>query len=113
MKERCSSVFRIEWEFAVKPGCEERFEQIYGPAGDWARLFRRGEGYLRTELHRGQQARRYRTVDFWRSRGAYEDFRKQHEMEYHTLDEVCAALTESEAEISHSEAGDTSTAQDW
>ena len=112
MDEQYNTVFRIEWEFAVRPGCEARFEQIYGPEGDWARLFRLGEGFMRTELHRAQQVRRYRTVDFWRSRDAYEHFRKRYEAEYHALDEVCAGLTESEAKISCSEEEETSKGPD-
>ena len=27
------------WEFEVKPGCEERFERVYGPGGDWDPCF--------------------------------------------------------------------------
>jgi hypothetical protein len=32
-------MFLALWEYEVKPGCEERFENVYGPEGDWARLF--------------------------------------------------------------------------
>ena len=34
-------MFVALWEFEVKPGCEDRFETVYGPDGDWASLFRR------------------------------------------------------------------------
>ena len=34
-------MFLVLWEFEVKPGCEERFERVYGAGGDWDSLFRR------------------------------------------------------------------------
>jgi hypothetical protein len=33
-------MFLVLWEYEVKPGSEKRFEKAYGPAGDWAQLFR-------------------------------------------------------------------------
>jgi len=41
-------MFVALWEFEVKPGCEERFEMVYGPDGDWAKLFRRNSHYHET-----------------------------------------------------------------
>jgi hypothetical protein len=32
-------MFVVLWEFEVKPGCEERFETVYGPGGDWLPFF--------------------------------------------------------------------------
>jgi hypothetical protein len=43
-------MFLALWEFHVKPGCDERFESVYGPDGDWAQLFRRDPAYQRTLL---------------------------------------------------------------
>ena len=45
-------MFLVLWEFEVKPGCEERFERVYGPGGDWDSLFRRDASHVRTELFR-------------------------------------------------------------
>jgi len=42
----------IVWEFRVKSGHEGEFERIYGPGGDWARLFGRADGFLGIELLR-------------------------------------------------------------
>ncbi len=28
-------MFVALWEYEVKPGCEERFENAYGPGGEW------------------------------------------------------------------------------
>lgn len=45
-------MFVVVWEFRVRPGQEAEFEARYGPDGDWARLFRLGEGYGGTVLLR-------------------------------------------------------------
>jgi heme-degrading monooxygenase HmoA len=90
----------IIWDFLVRKASEPRFTEAYGPAGDWARFFAAGEGYLGTELVRDVTGeRRYVTLDFWTSRQAYERFREQHLAEYEALDARCQALTERETEI--------------
>jgi heme-degrading monooxygenase HmoA len=90
----------IIWEFYVRPGMEERFEQVYGPWGDWARLFHEGEGYIATELNRDlKNKKRYVTLDFWTSAEAYEGFRKKYLAEYKAMDEKCGELTEREVEL--------------
>lgn len=91
----------IVWEFHVKPGAESRFAEVYGPDGDWARFFRRGEGYVRTELLRDEQTPgRYVTLDYWNSRTAYEHFREQCADDYMRLDDNRESLTEREAQLS-------------
>lgn len=85
------------WEFLVRPGSEPDFERIYGPEGDWARLFRKGQGYVRTELTRDLDAAgRYVVLDYWNSREDYDQFRSQHRAEYGELDRRCQGLTEME-----------------
>ena len=92
--------YLIIWEFRVRAGMEERFEEAYGPQGDWAQFFTRGAGYVRTELnHDLKDSRRYTTLDFWVSRDAYDNFREQHASEYGALDQRFEELTESELEI--------------
>jgi hypothetical protein len=45
-----------------------------GPCGEWAHLFRRGDGYLGTKLlQRCEDSREYLTLDRWNSRAAYAD----------------------------------------
>jgi len=91
--------YLIVWEFRVKAGRESRFERVYGHDGTWAQFFRRGEGYLGTELVRDlKESARYLTLDFWTSQSAYEHFRKQHLAEYQAIDRQCEAMTESEVE---------------
>lgn len=94
------------WEFHVRRGKRGEFERIYGPNGDWERLFRAGRGYIRTELIRDLGTpRRYLTLDFWASRGAYARFKKENRAEYRAIDERCASLTESEVLIGEFQRG--------
>jgi quinol monooxygenase YgiN len=89
--------FTAVWEFRVSVDKRRAFEKIYGSNGDWARLFRRREGYIRTELIRDRDVPgRYLTLDFWTSRLAYQKFRTQNLAAYKALDRRCEALTQTE-----------------
>ncbi|MGH7702903.1 MAG: antibiotic biosynthesis monooxygenase family protein [Gemmatimonadales bacterium] len=90
-------MFTIVWRFETPPEQAEEFEEMYGPEGDWARLFRRAEGYLGTELYRGSGDRlTWITVDRWVSRVAFEAFRTRYPDEYAALDVRGERLTRSE-----------------
>ena len=92
--------FLVIWEFLVRPGKEQLFEQIYGPDGDWVQLFKQGRGYCGTSLTRDcDQPGRYLTLDFWESQEDYEKFKSQHTEEYKMIDMKCEALTETEREL--------------
>jgi hypothetical protein len=92
--------YMVIWEFAVKPGMEARFENVYGPSGDWVRLFQQDSNHLRTELIRVQGASpRYLTLDFWKSEAAYDRFRQKHLGEYEAIDQNCELMTEGERKL--------------
>jgi hypothetical protein len=92
--------YLVMWEFVVRAGMEARFEQVYGPSGDWARLFQQDENYLGTELTRGQgPPPRYITLDFWVSEATYERFREKRRKEYEAVDRECGWLRESERKL--------------
>lgn len=58
--------FVVIWEFQVRPGMENRFEQVCGLDGVWAKFFRQDEAYIGTELIRDLKTKRsYLTLDFW------------------------------------------------
>jgi heme-degrading monooxygenase HmoA len=87
-------MFLVLWEYEVKPGCEERFEKVYGPAGDWAQLFRTGSHYQETRLLRDPlRPNIYLTLDFWTSRKSYEEFLAVHKTEYSAIDSLGEHLT--------------------
>ena len=59
------------------------FEAAYGPEGEWTTFFRRGRGYVGTELLRDVEVpARYLVVDRWGSREAYQAFVDAHRDEY-------------------------------
>jgi heme-degrading monooxygenase HmoA len=93
-------MFVALWEYEVKPGGEERFENAYGPDGDWVRLFRKDSHYYETRLVRDAFRRGvYLTMDFWESREAYENFMSERRAQYEAIDEACAVLTTNERRI--------------
>ena len=93
-------MFVALWEYEVKPGCEEGFEMVYGPRGDWAKLFRNDANYQQTRLLRDvTRPAVYFTMDFWASRQAYEQFMALHTAEYEELDAAGEELTLSEQRI--------------
>ena len=93
-------MFLVLWEFDVKPGSEKQFELVYGPRGDWARLFQSDPAYQRTLLLRdASRDHTYLTCDFWNSRVEYETFRQRHRDAYLAIDKQCEELTVAEREI--------------
>ena len=98
----------ILWRFKVQSGKEGEFEKAYGPGGAWDVLFRRGEGFLGTELLRpAGSTRDYVTIDRWRSEDAFEAFLRDHKAAYTTLDAQLESLTVRESPVGtfSSEAG--------
>ena len=95
-----SADYTYMWEYIVAPEQVGAFEHIYGPQGQWAMLFRRAPGYLRTELHRDHgKSPRFITIDYWETKAAWEAFRSRYAEEFETLDAACEALTTRETEI--------------
>jgi hypothetical protein len=93
-------MFLVLWEFEVKPGCEQRFERVYGPGGDWDSLFRRDPYHERTALFRDiVKPRVYLTADYWKSCKSYEKFLQAHGAEYKSLDAIAEELTTNERHI--------------
>src|SRR5919204_851005 len=61
----------------------DAFEQAYGADGEWAEFFRRGAGYVGTELLRDVETPgRYVVIDRWESAEAYDAFIREHRDEY-------------------------------
>ena len=86
------------WAFTVRPGREADFIRVYGPGGDWARLFSKGDGYLCTELWRAPDGR-FITLDRWRSAADWARFKTAFADAYAALDRACADLTDSETDL--------------
>jgi heme-degrading monooxygenase HmoA len=90
-------VFVYVWDYLVKEEYLEEFKRIYGPAGDWAQLFGKANGYIATDLHQDiSDPKRFITVDFWKSKDDRDNFRDQFSKEFRSLDEYCESFTKRE-----------------
>ncbi len=90
-------MYLILWEFIVPEATRAEFEKVYGPGGEWSRLFGRMKGYLGTDLLQDDEApERFVSVDRWASAEAYRQFRQENAAEYSALDHRCEGLTEYE-----------------
>ncbi|HEY9786301.1 MAG TPA: hypothetical protein V6D17_12920 [Candidatus Obscuribacterales bacterium] len=92
------SSYVIAWEFLVKPGSEGDFEHMYGGGGEWCKLFKTSNAYVGTKLIKDCfRANRYITLDYWLSKGDYDDFKQTVSGEYQSIDARCKSMTEAEA----------------
>ena len=99
-------MFVALWEFEVKPGRQKLFLKIYGPGGDWATLFQIDANFQEALLlHDPAHPAIFLTLDFWRSRQAYESFMAAHAAEYKRLDAVGEELTLRERRMGWFERG--------
>lgn len=90
-------MYRLVWEFEVKAGRVGEFEQVYSSKGRWTLFFSRSSDYLGTDLFKHlEDGHRFVAVDTWRSRSAYEGFRKNNAAEYAALDDWCRHLLQRE-----------------
>lgn len=93
-------MFLALWEFEVKPGSEEKFEEVYGADGAWAKLFLQDSQYRGTRLVKDVARERvYLTLDFWETREAYEKFKRENAAEYERIDKECEGMTVREKKV--------------
>lgn len=93
-------MFTTVWKFVVREEAIAEFERHYGAEGTWAFLFRKGRGYVGTELYRSvAKAGEYVTVDRWVDESAYRAFREEYAGEYDGIDRECEELTEREEQL--------------
>jgi heme-degrading monooxygenase HmoA len=90
--------FDARFEYSVAPERRAEFEAVYGPAGEWAELFRLGAGYLGTTLERTGEGS-YLVVDRWRSRADYERFLAEHAARYEAMSRANERLYVSERRL--------------
>lgn len=56
----------IMWQFDVKAGREDEFEQLYGVDGPWTAMNRQTRSYLGSSfLHDQNRASRYIVIEYW------------------------------------------------
>ena len=91
-----SMEYVIIWTYRVAPEHENRFLDVYGPTGAWARLFGSAPSYRGTDLIRCEEPGRFMTIDRWESRIDYTRFQTEHAAEYAKFDAACETLTLAE-----------------
>lgn len=92
-----NKTFVYIWEYIVREEYLTEFEEVYGPEGDWVRLFEKAAGYIGTDLHRDiSNSRRFITIDHWETIEDRDNFRKEYSREFEQLDGYCERFTESE-----------------
>ena len=93
-------MYHILWEFRVAEEHRPAFERLYGPEGDWAKLFAHSPDFLGATLLRDRAVPgRYLTLDRWQDAESYDRFLETHKTEYKELDARCELLTEYEMKI--------------
>jgi heme-degrading monooxygenase HmoA len=93
-------MFVILWEFEVKPGSEDRFQNAYGPLGPWARLFQRDPHYRGTLLQRDPtRPLFYFTIDLWDSETAYQAFLDANRVVYREINDDTEQFTSQQRHI--------------
>ena len=96
----------VLWEYQVKADRIAEFEKIYAFDGAWAEFFKKGDGFLGTELlHSIDHPQLYITIDRWESMKDYKSFLSQWKDEYEKLDRQCEGLSERENCLGTFEAG--------
>src|SRR5215212_8134714 len=84
----------VAWRFEVTTDHLEEFKKEYGPAGSWATLFQRADGYVKTDLLPSQSnPHEFTTVDYWETQKHFQDFKAAYQHEYDRLDRQLAHLT--------------------
>ena len=90
----------LVYEYQVDPSGVARFEDTYGPDGQWAQFFRGAAGYLGTELLRDTaRPGRYLVIDRWISAEAASRFVAECADEYARRSRQTAPLYLSELRI--------------
>ena len=86
--------YEIVWSYDVDPDDRDAFARAYGPAGEWAQLFSRGDGFLEVVLLADATGpSRYLTIDRWRHQAAFEQFMVQEAGAYAALDDALAGVS--------------------
>lgn len=85
----------IMWQFDVKDGRENDFEELYGVEGEWTTLSRNSRSYLGTSFLRDQnQSLRYIVIEYWSEMIVYEQHKAYRSDAITSLEEKRTALVD-------------------
>lgn len=89
-------MYLVIWRYRIHPQHRDEFEAVYSCEGEWAQLFRKFEGHIRTELLHDKTTGEYMTIDYWRDIDTYTSFHNAGHQAYKDLDDKCERFTEKE-----------------
>jgi len=86
----------VMWQFAVRNGREDEFEQLFGADGEWTLMNRHTRSYLGSSFLRDKnRADRYIVIEYWSEMIVYEQHRAYRSDVIASLEQRRAALVES------------------
>lgn len=86
----------VVWQFDVKKGREEEFEQLYGVEGEWTALSRQTRSYLGSSFLRDQnRPSRYLLIEYWSEMIVYEQHRSSRSAIIESIEARRAELIET------------------
>jgi hypothetical protein len=89
-------VIAVVWQFQVKTGKQQEFEQFYGADGEWAKLARRSRSYLGSSFLRDQAGpTSYLLIEYWSEMVVYERHRKSFVTDLRTMEDRRDVLCEA------------------
>jgi heme-degrading monooxygenase HmoA len=93
-------MFVTVWKYKIKSDREKEFVALYGTDGSWVRLFKNFSDYIKTTLLRDiNDPESYVTIDYWKSKVAYYNFKLKTAEEFKMIDEIGEDLTLSEEHL--------------
>jgi quinol monooxygenase YgiN len=88
------------WDYEVRDNFIGQFKDAYGPDGEWAKLYKKCSGYIKTDLLQDlDNPNRFITIDCWQSHTALDSMIHIVAPEYEYLEKRCEAFTTSENHI--------------
>ena len=77
----------VMWQFQVKSGAQDAFEQFYGADGEWSAIGRRSRSFLGSSFLRDQiDTTRYVLIEYWSEMVVYERHQTDFADEMRSLD---------------------------
>ncbi|MEP2023011.1 MAG: antibiotic biosynthesis monooxygenase [Reichenbachiella sp.] len=87
-------MYKVIWRYKVKAEFIKDFLKIYDANGEWVQLFSKSSDFIKTALFNDVNADQYfLTIDYWKSKEAYQNFYKQHHKEIKQIDVMGDQMT--------------------
>ena len=86
----------VVWQFHVKPGHQQEFEQFFGADGEWSHIGRRSRSFLGSSFLRDQaRDTNYLLIEYWSEMVVYERHRQSVVKDLQKLEQRRDKLCES------------------